>query len=84
MSGWANGGEPDPYPVDQMFIADMPVASPTLPPALRPRRGNPNCLECALGETGVCGRHSYDPLRSLGLVPRSMSPDDRVRWMEVR
>jgi hypothetical protein len=71
----------------------MPVDSPVEPaPPVRKRRKSPglpsSCDACLHAEHGCCSQHhdfeTVDPLKSLGLVPRSMSPEDRVRWEQVR
>ncbi len=70
MTDWSKGS-PDPpnqVPANAQGLWRMPAVSVKPSKQKRERRGKPGCDNCGAAESGVCERHSYDPLRSLKIV----------------
>ncbi len=78
---WAGDGQPTSY-TEPAALVEMP-AQPTgaVERTARQPRPKPGCDDCAMSESGVCGRHRRDPRTSVdGCQPKSHAERLESTW----
>jgi hypothetical protein len=71
VTSWCSSAPDPPQPYrEPAGLVLLPATPEPGQPKQTRRTGHPDCIDCTLGETGCCGRHSYDILRSVAGAAR--------------